>query len=166
MLFNKVKNIISVDNFEANLLYLNTTKLVIIQPEMKISTRARYGLRAILYLAKKKAFCSVREISENEKIPPEYLEKILLQLKNKSILKAKRGISGGFKLNQKLEKIKIKKILQILNPDFLHIVCFAGSTKNICPRQKDCLTQKLWLKIYQALDKTLAKLSIKNLLQD
>jgi Rrf2 family protein len=63
---------------------------------MKFSTTTRYGLRAIVYIAKSNKICSVKEISEAEEIPVKYLEKIILKLSKAQLIEVKRGATGGY----------------------------------------------------------------------
>ena len=131
---------------------------------MKIPTFTRYGLRALAFLCKQKKYCSVKKISQSEKIPTDYLEKILLKLKKGKILKAKRGANGGFKLNCQPEKINLTEIFKALDEDFLKIVCINGSVLK-CPRKQTCSSKKVWLKIYQSLHKTLQSTSLSQIIK-
>jgi len=58
---------------------------------MRISIKSRYGLRALLYLARKNRVSSVKEISEKEKIPFDFLEKIFSELQKKGLIKSQKG---------------------------------------------------------------------------
>ena len=82
---------------------------------MKISKKTQYGLRAMIFLARGKGkVFSLKEISEKEKIPYDFLEKIILRLKNAGFLKAKKGPIGGYYLSRAPEKIKVGKIIEVL----------------------------------------------------
>ncbi|MGL4732783.1 MAG: RrF2 family transcriptional regulator, partial [Fusobacteriaceae bacterium] len=68
---------------------------------MKISTRVRYGIKALTYIVeagKKGKLVRIKEISEAENISIQYLEQILFKLKNEKIIEGKRGPSGGYKI--------------------------------------------------------------------
>ena len=86
---------------------------------MKVSKRTQYGLRAMVYLAtafgKKGKICSLKEISEKENISFDYLEKIISRLEKKGLVRAKRGVRGGYFLGRSPKKIKIgdKNLLNI-----------------------------------------------------
>ncbi len=67
---------------------------------MKISKKIQYGLRALVYLANN-GFSSIRKISEAEKIPYYYLEKIFANLENSGLVKSKKGALGGYSLSKK-----------------------------------------------------------------
>jgi Rrf2 family protein len=61
---------------------------------MQVSIKSRYGLRAMVYLAKAKRICSTREISQKENTPFNFLEKIISKLEKEGLAKAKRGSQG------------------------------------------------------------------------
>lgn len=67
---------------------------------MKLSTRSKYGLRAICYLAENedKGYISVSEISTNLNLSENYLEQLIRLLKKENIVKSARGPKGGYKL--------------------------------------------------------------------
>ena len=59
---------------------------------MRFSTKSQYGLRALVLLAKNQKVLSLKEISQKEGIPFDYLEKIFSKLKKAKIVGAKKGI--------------------------------------------------------------------------
>ena len=66
---------------------------------MKISTRVRYGLKALVYIADKSSenkLVRIKEISDEQGISVQYLEQILFKLKNENIIEGKRGPNGGY----------------------------------------------------------------------
>ena len=68
---------------------------------MKISTRVRYGLKALVYIADKSSenkLVRIKEISDEQGISVQYLEQILFKLKNENIIEGKRGPNGGYRL--------------------------------------------------------------------
>ncbi len=129
---------------------------------MKISTLSRYGLRAVIYLAKKGAVCSVKEISEKEKISFYYLEKIFNRLKKSKLVKTKRGIYGGFYLAKKPEKITVKQIIQAIEGNFLPLPCQTKREK--CQLIRICLAKNLWKKIQNQVYQILDSITLKDLI--
>jgi len=82
---------------------------------MKISKKAQYGLRAMVYLAKnKERVVSLKEIAESEKISVDFLEKIIKDLHEAKLVKSKKGAGGGYLLAKKAEKIYAGEIVEIL----------------------------------------------------
>jgi len=127
---------------------------------LKLSTQLRYGLRALVYLASKKTFCSTKEIAESEEIPQAYLEKILLKLKNHGLVKAKRGKFGGFKIKTKTLNMPLNKIIEALEQKSVRLPC-----ENVfCQKEKKCLSRKIWLKVKSEILHSLSQTSLKNFL--
>ena len=121
---------------------------------MKLSTRGRYGLRAICYIAENqdKGFRPVSEISENLNLSENYLEQLVRMLKKDGLIKSSRGPKGGYKINNDLEKITIGQILRSLEGDMTTSECVSG--KFNCDDKCDAydLFTKLDYLINQAID--------------
>ena len=81
---------------------------------MKISTKSRYGLRAVFDIAYHSAGLStqVKEISARQAISPRYIEQIFQKLKKAGIIKSIRGPSGGYYLARKFDKISVGDIVR------------------------------------------------------
>ena len=80
-----------------------------------ISQKARYALRALLYLAARgdDAPVQIAEIAEAEKIPRKFLEAILLELKKTGIVRSHRGRSGGYSLGRPAKDISFADVLRV-----------------------------------------------------
>lgn len=92
---------------------------------MRLSTRSRYGLRAICYLAEnqEKGYVPISEISKNLDISDNYLEQLIRLLKKANIVKSVRGPKGGYKLNRNFDEITVGEIIRILEGDTNFTVC-------------------------------------------
>lgn len=139
---------------------INQTKSVQI---MKISTRSRYGIKAMAYLALKNKYCCVKEVSETEKIPFEYLEKIFSQLKKNNLVTVKRGSQGGYILSRQPKDITIAEIMQSLEGRFTPVKCVDINFK--CPDGQNCLTQRMWKKIQDGFISTLSSINLASLIE-
>lgn len=133
---------------------------------MKISTKTRYGLRALVYIAEEtmkddEKLVRIKEISENQKLSVQYLEQILFKLKKSNIIIGKRGPNGGYKLSKNPKNISILEIFQILETDIRVVMCDKHS-KN-CVRT-DCKTLYLWEKLDVALSKILEETTLAELM--
>jgi len=130
----------------------------------KISTKSQYGLRAMVYLARcKKAVCPLKSISKEEGISFDYLEKILSKLEKAGLVKAKKGVQGGYFLIKKPSKIKISEIIYALEDSRSLVRCTAkGKT---CPMEKKCLARNFWLKIQKTLDSALSSITLAGLIR-
>lgn len=119
----------------------------------------------MVYLAKSKGkICSLRSISEKEDIPFDYLEKIISKLKKANLVKAKRGIQGGYFLTQKSTKIKVGKIIRVLEGKMSLVKCIGEKEKYLCPREKKCLTKNFWGEIQDTLNAALDSLTLDDLI--
>ena len=130
----------------------------------KISTKSQYGLRAMTYLARQKNICPLKEIAKAEGISFDYLEKIISKLEKAGLVKAKKGVQGGYFISKKPSKIKVFEIISALEPNKQLVKCIPyGNNKITCPREKKCLTKSLWKKVYDAVNKTLNSITLLDL---
>ena len=135
---------------------------------MKISKKSQYALRAMVHLAgisHRDEPCSVKEISQKENISFDYLEKIIAQLEKRGLVKAKRGVGGGYFLSRSPNKISVGEIITILEGTVAPVECVALEKKYRyrCPRKKNCKTINVWNKVYQNLASTLNSITLADL---
>ncbi len=125
----------------------------------KVSKKSQYGLRAMVYLAKKdsKEFFSLKDISGKESIPFDFLEKIMSELEKVKLVKAKKGIQGGYVLARNPERITAKDIVSALE-NTTAVDC------SFCGKSKKCLTKNVWRKIDVAINKTLKSMTLSDLI--
>lgn len=131
---------------------------------MRISTKSQYGLRAMVYLAKvfkKNQVFPLREIAKKEDISFDYLEKIISKLAKAGLVKAKKGVQGGYFLTKKPSKIKIGEIITVLEGEMALVRCL----KYFCPKEKKCLTKNFWEKMQRALNSVLNSLTLADLIK-
>ncbi len=130
---------------------------------MKISTKVQYGLRAMAYLAQNAAdgrAVSAREIALREKMPNDYLEKIVVKLLKAGVLAAKKGVSGGYIMARPAREIKIAEIFNALESPVTKIKCIDAK----CAHEETCLTRVLWCKMQAAADDFLGSITLQNLI--
>lgn len=90
---------------------------------MKISTKGRYGLRALIDICiySGNDIVTVKSISERQNISERYLEQIFASLRKGGIIKAKKGAQGGYFLTKDSKEFTIGDILSVLEGDLLLI---------------------------------------------
>ena len=125
---------------------------------MKISKKTQYGLRAMVCLAKTKKVTSLKNISEKEGISFDFLEKIMSELEKGKLVKAKKGIQGGYILAKTPNKITAKDIVEVLEKTTT-VDC------SMCGISKKCLTQNVWRKIDDSIQKTLKSITLATLIK-
>lgn len=129
---------------------------------MQISKKAQYGLRAMLYLArvqKEKKIVPLKEIAEKERVPFAFLEKIMGQLEKAKLVKAKKGVQGGYFLAKKADKITPGNIVVVLEEDTTLVHC-AG-----CPMAGSCTSEDVWSEAQQSLDNNLNATTLADLIK-
>lgn len=114
---------------------------------MKISTKSRYGLRALLDIAENEGDMPVHanEISKRQDISRKYLDGILLKLKNAGLVKSIRGAKGGYRLNKKPFKISILEVVNILDGEVRIVYCTENS--HSCNRSTYCASHIFWTEL-------------------
>ena len=116
---------------------------------MRITTKGRYAVRAIVQLAMQgdEKPVSIRKISEIENISAEFLEQIFFKLRKGGIISSVRGPGGGFKLDRKTEEILIAEIFDAVGEGLLLSPCVEDSPQT-CERMSDCIVNQLWNNSY------------------
>lgn len=87
---------------------------------MRISTKGRYGLRALVDLASnaQEGAVSLINVAQRQKISLNYLEQVFATLRKAGIVKSQKGAQGGYMLAKQPEKIKVGEILTALEGKF------------------------------------------------
>jgi len=130
---------------------------------MKISTRARYGTRAMIEfaLAYPERIVSVKEVAERQGISGKYLEQIMTLLKSAGLVRAVRGMHGGYALAKAPSGIKLSDIYQVLEGPIAPVDCVDRS--HSCPLEDTCATRQTWQEIKEALSGVLESTTLKDL---
>lgn len=133
---------------------------------MKLSTKSRYGLRAIFDIAYNSGNlpAQVQDISRRQGISPRYLEQIFQGLKRAGILKSKRGPQGGYILAKKPEEITVAAVLLATERDITLVECVSKKKKKPdCSFDGSCVTQELWSEAGERLLAYFSSITIKDL---
>ena len=111
---------------------------------IKISTRGRYGLRALIDLSlyQEDKAIPLREISEREKISEQYLEQLFASLRKAGVVSSVRGAHGGYLLNEDPEEITAGDIIRILEGPIQPVNCVTDDFN--CEQEHECVTHELW----------------------
>mgnify|MGYP000287456256 CR=1 FL=1 len=131
---------------------------------MKLSTRTRYGLRALIDIAlhQKERPVSLGEISKRQGISKAYLEQIILVLRASGIIRSVRGKKGGLVLAKSPEQISLLEVIKTLEGPISLVECVEDP--KVCPRKDECPTTLLWQRLKEVLEEELRSLSLMDLL--
>jgi Rrf2 family protein len=118
---------------------------------MRISTKGRYSLEALLYMALLPGgeYTSTRSISENTGISDGYLEQLFILLRRAGIVQGIRGPLGGYIPGRELDKITVGEILRAVEGPLEPANC-AGS--EACPLSEGCISKHTWAELYRAIN--------------
>jgi len=132
---------------------------------MKISTRARYGMRAMLDIAANGEGGRVllKDIAERQDISKRYLEHMMTQLRNSGLVVSVRGASGGYRLARDPADIRLDEIFEALEGEIAPVECVRDSS--VCERAEDCVTRDLWCEVASAVRSVLAGQTLADLMQ-
>ena len=132
---------------------------------MKISTRIRYGTRAMLELAAHygEGAIELKEIAQKESISPKYLEQLITPLRTAGLVKSSRGSKGGYSLGRPPSEIYLKDVYEVLEGP----VCFVDCLRDpkVCPRVSSCVTRDIWQEVSEAVGKIFRSITLQDLLQ-
>ena len=134
---------------------------------MRLTTKSRYGARAIFDIAYHSSGIPVqiKDISQRQEIPQRYLEQIFHKLKKAKIVKSVRGPGGGYLLTKDPEKITVGDIIQAMREPIDPVFCVdneAGSN-NKCSRAGECVTRQIWKEAGERITRYFDSITIANL---
>ena len=134
---------------------------------MRITTRGRYGLRAVLKLtvSDQGKPISIRELSEKEEISPEFLEQIFFRLRKSGIIKSTRGPGGGFQINQDPKTVSVKDIFDAVGEEISLTPCTSETDpRSPCTRSKRCIAHNMWVETAEYINSYFEGISIQDIL--
>jgi len=140
---------------------------------MKLSTRGRYALRAMIDLAQIQCSnlkpISLRDISLRQEISLQYLEQLFNKLKKANLVKSTRGAGGGYLLTKEAEKINAGDIIRAVEGPIVLVDCILTGKKinknspKKCKKIEDCAIKVLLEEVTQQINQTLDATSLKDL---
>ncbi len=136
---------------------------------MRLSTRGRYAVRALLDLTlhMEQGYVSLQAISQREDISLHYLEQIFHKLKKQNIVKSKKGLGGGYLLAEDAKEISIGDVIRAVEGPIAPVYCLDEKcAKGKCPREKNCVTHQLWKRLEERMEGFLDSVSLDQLKEE
>jgi len=129
---------------------------------MKLSTKARYGLRAAYTLAENFGGepLNVATLAKRAVLPEPYLEKLLSLLKKAGVVDAVRGAGGGYQLSRDPSEVSVGEVLRALEGELFITDCVAGSCAEACPNKM------VFTKLYTEMNKLLNDMTLEDMLNN
>lgn len=138
---------------------------------MRISTKGRYGLRALLEVAVSSDTepVSIRSISENQNISEAYLEQLMPKLRKAGLIESQRGAAGGYRLTRPADEISVGEVLRALEGELDAVDCPGlkeiSSEEEGCSESQTCVTKYVWQKINESISRTVDEISLGTLVE-
>jgi Rrf2 family transcriptional regulator, cysteine metabolism repressor len=134
---------------------------------MKLSTKGRYGTRAMLDLALHykdgDGPVALGGIAERQNISEEYLEQIFSSLRKAALVESVRGAQGGYKLGKTADKITVGDILRVLEGSLAPVDCVVENKSPVCDRYENCVITGVWLKLRDAINDAVDSVTLEDL---
>ena len=111
---------------------------------MKVNTKVRYGLRAILQIADTYGGdpVPISAISQTQEISGKYLEQVVGTLRRADLIVSRKGVRGGYTLAREPKDISLWEIISALDNQTALVDCVVEP--EVCDRSDDCLTRSIW----------------------
>lgn len=130
---------------------------------MKLSTRTRYGLRAVLEVAinYNKGPIQAKIVSQRQQISIKYLEQLMATLKSGGLIRGIRGSKGGYVLAKAPSQIKLSDIFNVLEGPVKTVECVEN--ENYCAKTAECVTRQVWAEVEEAMNQVLQSITLQDL---
>ena len=134
---------------------------------MKLSTRARYGLKALIDLGLhcETEAVSIQSIAGRQNISDSYLEQLMAKLKKAGLVKSIRGAGGGYRLAKDAAEVSVGDVLRALEGDLEPATCAALHSEDSCEIQGSCITKYVWKKVNESMAQTVDSIMINTLVE-
>ncbi len=141
---------------------------------MMFSTKAEYGVRVMVELAKRDDGLPVPlgDIAEANGLPLAYLEHLVARLRKAALVESRRGARGGYLLARPADEITMAEVVEALEGSIAPIECIsaAGDGTIVCSRETDpghvCPSKLLWMKVHGSIVRTLQDTKLSDLVPE
>jgi Rrf2 family cysteine metabolism transcriptional repressor len=133
---------------------------------MKFGVGVDYSIRALIMLAEHYPAASplrVEEIAQAQRIPENYLRRLLVELKRAGILLSQKGPSGGYMLARPPARISAAEVVQAVEGDYAPVDCLIEGASSICRRDEFCSIREMWREVREAVVGILSRTTLQTL---
>ena len=132
---------------------------------MKLSTRGRYGTRAMLDLALHygQGPILLKDIARRQQISERYLEHVIIPLRDAGLVISARGAHGGFTLAKPPSEIRLSEIIHVVEGSIAPVDCV--DDPKLCSRANFCVTRDVWAEMEKAMSAILESTTLQDLVQ-
>ena len=132
---------------------------------MRLSTKGRYGLRALLDLAlhQDEGSVSLKDIARRQEFSLPYLQHLISPLIAAGVVKSTRGAGGGVALLKPPSEIKLSEVVQPLEGCITPVDCVSNPA--LCHRSAFCATRDIWGEMEDAMSQVLDSTTLQDLVE-
>ncbi len=132
---------------------------------MKLSTKGRYGTRALLELAlhPRERPVPLKDIAQSQQISLPYLEHLITPLISGGIIRSTRGARGGVWLARSPQEIKLSEVIGLLEGSIAPVECV--NDPKYCSRSELCVTRDIWGELKKVIDGVLESTTLQDLVE-
>lgn len=133
---------------------------------MKISTKGRYGLRAMVDIALNSNgdFIPLKQIAERQNISENYLEQVFSTLRKSDLVKSIRGSQGGYALSREASKVTVGEVLRALEGE-LSITGDDGDSASFEKSIEDCIKITVWQEVNKSINAVVDSITLEDLVE-
>ena len=140
---------------------------------MMFSTKAEYGVRVLVELARRDGDDPVplSDVAETDGLPLAYLEHLVARLRKAGLVDSRRGARGGYLLARPADQITMAEVVEALEGSIAPIECISEGADGtlVCSRESDpdhvCPTKLLWTRVRGSIVTTLQETKLSDLCQ-
>ena len=137
---------------------------------MKLSTKGRYGLRAMIDLAalSEKEAVSLNSVADRQHISEGYLEQLMAKLKKADLVVSTRGATGGYRLAREPEEISVGDVLRALEGSLKAVECPGDSEEKTdeCQESEFCVARYVWQRMNESITRTVNEIKLSDLVNE
>src|SRR5213079_2432794 len=136
---------------------------------MRVTTWAEYGLIVSIHLARQagKGPVAARELSEQERLPHDYVEQIMLRLRRAGLVESVRGARGGYLLARTPQSVSVKDVIEASEHVTFEVNCDLHRVDpQRCSPEASCSIRPVWRMLEQRINDLLAGISLADLTHD
>jgi cysteine desulfurase len=138
---------------------------------MRVTTWTEYSLIISLYLAKRSGEANgpvpARELADQERLPADYVEQILLRLRRAGLVESARGARGGYRLARDPSRISVLDVMSAAERQTFEVNCDSHPIDpERCAPQSVCAIRPVWRALQRRMDDLLSSVTLADLLRD
>lgn len=137
---------------------------------MRVTTWTEYSLLIAIHLGRRgdtRGPVPARELAEEERLPPDYVEQILIRLRRAGLVESTRGAKGGYRLARSPAAISVRDVMEAAEGQTFALTCDTHPIdSDRCGPAANCTIRPVWRALQQRIDDLLGSVSLASLLRE